>query len=62
MAGLAFEDLGSDIVRCTANRTLLLAVKVELSGQTEVTKFNLHLFIQKEVSQFEITMDDSVRV
>lgn len=62
VAALAFEDLGGDIVRRTANRALLLAIKVKLRGKAEVTQLDLHLVVEEEVAEFEVTMDDSVRV
>ena len=62
VAALAFEDLGGDIVRRTADRALLLAIKVKLRGKAEVTQLDLHLVVEEEVAEFEVTMDDSVRV
>lgn len=62
VAALAFEDLGGDIVRRTANRTLLLTIKVKLRGKAKVTQFDLHLVVKEEVAKLEVTMDDSVRV
>ena len=62
MAALAFEDLRGDIVRRTANRALLLTIKVELRGKAEVAQFDLHLVVEEEVAEFEVTVDDSVRV
>ena len=62
VALLAFEHLGSDIVRSTANSALALAIKLELGSEAEVTDFDLHLVVEEEVAEFEVTMDDSVRV
>ena len=62
VAALAFEDLGGDIVRRTANRALLLTIKVKLRGKAKVAQFDLHLVVEEEVAEFEVTMDDSVRV
>ena len=62
VAALAFEDLGGDIVWRTANRALLLTIKVKLRGKAKVAQFDLHLVVEEEVAEFEVTMDDSVRV
>ena len=62
VAALAFEDLGGDIVRRTANRALLLTIKVKLRGKAKVAQLDLHLVVEEEVAEFEVTMDDSVRV
>ena len=62
MAALAFKDLRGDIVRRTANRALLLTIKVELRGKAKVAQFDLHLVVEEEVAEFEVTVDDSVRV
>ena len=62
VAALAFEDLGGDIVRRTANRALLLTIKVKLRGKAKVAQFDLHLVVEEEVAEFEVTMDDPVRV
>ena len=62
MATLAFKDFGRNIVRRTANGALALTVELEFRGETEVTDFDLHLVVQEEVTQLQVTMDDSVAV
>ena len=60
VALLALEHLRSDIVRRTANGALALTVEFEFRGETEVTDLDLHLVVQEEVTQLQVTMDDSV--
>lgn len=62
MAIFAFEHLGRDVVRSPANRAFALAVKVELGRQAEVAELELELFVDEQVAQFQISMDDSVLV
>jgi len=59
---LALEDFGGDIVGRATNRTLPLPIEFEFGCQTEVTYFDFHFIVKKEVSQLEISMDDSMRV
>ena len=57
-----FKDFGGNIVRCTANSALSLAVKLKLSGKTEISDFDLHSIIKEEVTKLKISMDHSVAV
>ena len=57
---LALKHLRSDIVRSTANGALALSVELEFRGETEVTDLDFHLVVQEEVTQLQVTMDDSV--
>ena len=59
---LALEDFGGDIVGRTTNGTLPLPIEFEFGCQTEVTYFDFHFIVKEEVSQLEISVDDSMRV
>ena len=59
---LTFENLWSDVVGCTTNRPLSLSIKLELGRKTKITDFDLHLVVEEEVTEFEISVDDSMRV
>jgi len=58
----AFEHLGRNVVGRTANSSLFLAIEVQFGCQSDVAQLYLHLVVQKQVSEFEITMDDPMRV
>lgn len=58
----ALEHLGSNVVRRAANCPLFLTVEVEFSSQAEVTKLDLHLVIQEQVAQFQVSVDYAMRV
>ena len=62
VTALAFEHLGCDVVRSTANSSLLFTVKVELRRQTEVAQLDLHLVVEEKISEFQVAMDYSVLV
>lgn len=62
MTAFAFKDLGSNVVRSTANCSLFLSVEVEFGSQAEVAQLDFHFFVKEEVSKFEVAVNDSVRV
>ena len=62
MTLLAFEDLRGDIVGSSTNGSLTLSIELKFGGQTEITYFDLHLVVEEEISEFEISVDDSVTV
>ena len=54
------QDLRRDIVGCTANGLSLLIVKVQLTGQTEITGFDAHLVTEHKVTKLDIPVNDEV--
>lgn len=50
---LPFQYFRSDIVGRAANGLLLFLVELQPSRQSEVTKFDFHVLVQKEVSEFQ---------
>ena len=62
MASLALKDLWRDIVWCPTNSSLALAIEVNLRSEPEIPHFNLHLFIDKEVAKFQISVNNAVLV
>ena len=62
MSDAALEDLGSDVVGRSADGALLLAFEIEFGGQSEVTELDLHLVVDEEVAEFDVAVDDAVRV
>lgn len=62
VATLAFKHFRSDIVWCAANCSFFLAIKVEFGRKSKVTKLDFHLVVQKQIAQFEVTMDDAMRM
>ena len=51
-----------DVVGCSANGPLLLAIKIELGGKTEVSQLDLHLVVEEQVAELEVSVDYAVRV
>ena len=62
MTLLTFKHLRSDVVGSTANSSLALAIELKLRCETEVTYLDLHLIVEEQVTELEITMDDAMRV
>lgn len=62
VTALTFEHLWRDVVGCTANSSLFLAIEVQFRRQSKVAKFYLHLVVQKQVSEFQVAMNDPVGV
>ena len=59
---LALEDFGSNIVGGSANSSLALSVKLQFCGKTEITNFDLHFIVKEEISEFEISVNDTMAV
>ena len=62
MTLFALKDVGSNIVRGTANSALSLAVKLKFRRKTEISDFDLHPIIKEEVTKLQISVDHSVAV
>jgi hypothetical protein len=45
-----FQDFGSDVVGGAADGFFLFAVVLEFGGEAEVAEFDLHVFVDEEVS------------
>jgi len=58
--GLAFEDLGGDLVGGPADSALLLPVELEFGCQAEVAELEFHLVCEEQVSKLEVAVDDLV--
>jgi hypothetical protein len=50
MASFALQYIGGYVVGSATYRPLLLAVKIKLSCETEVAKFDLHFIVKEEVA------------
>ena len=59
---LSLKNLRGNIIRSTANRSLLLSVEIEFRCKTKITELYLHLVVQEEISKLKISMNDPMRV
>jgi hypothetical protein len=59
---LALQNLGCYVVGRATNGLLLFTVVLEFGGQSEITELNFHIFVEEEVAQFEIPVNDLVLV
>ena len=62
MALLSLEHFRGDIVGRTADCTLALTIELKLCRQTKITDLNLHLVVEEEVTEFEISMNNAMTV
>ena len=56
------EDLGSNVVRSATHGLLAFIWLVELGRQPEITHLHLQIFIQKDIAQLQISVDDASAV
>ena len=62
MTLLLLQHFWRNIIWCTAYCASFLVFKLELGRQTEITRLHLHLLVQEEVAQLQISMDHSMLV
>jgi len=58
----AVKNLRRDVVWSTTYSSFALSFKQDTSSKPEISNSNLHPLIKKKVSEFEITMDNALRV
>ena len=56
------EHLRSDIIRCAADGFFAFAGVLDQSSEPEIPDLDIHARIQKQISKFEVTMNDLVGV
>ena len=62
MALFTFEDFRSNIIRCTTNRSLPFSIELKFGSEAKVADFDFHLIVQEEIAQFEVSVDNSMRM
>ena len=62
MTLFSLKDLRGNIVWSSAYGSLSLSIKLQFRGKSEISNLELHLPRQEQVTEFEIPMDDSVRM
>ena len=55
------EHLRSNVVRCSTKRPFTFAIKKFFRCQTEVSDFDLHFVVEKDIAQFQVAMDDLLK-
>lgn len=56
---LALQDLWSNVVRCTADGSLLLSIMLQLGSKAEVSNLQSAFAIKEEVSQLQVAVNDT---
>jgi hypothetical protein len=62
MAYNALDNLRGNIIGCAAYGPLLLLSELEFCGQAEVANLEFHTTADKDVSHFEVAMDNTMSV
>lgn len=62
MTKRTWNNLRCQVVECPTNTDFFLISKLKFSGFTEITHFDLHVVVEKNVGQFEVSVDDLVLV
>jgi hypothetical protein len=57
-ADSSFDDFWGYVIGCSAHGPFSFLLKLEFSGQSEISHFEVHVPIQKDVGHFEVAMDD----
>ena len=60
VAYAALKDLRRDVIGRATDGALLLTLEVELGCQSKVAQLDLHFFVDEEVSELDIAMNDAV--
>lgn len=60
MTSSSIKNFWSDIIGCTTNSSLFFSIEFKFSSKTKISKFNFHFIIQEKISEFKISMNDSV--
>ena len=62
MSRFTLKYFRCNVVGCSADGTLFLSIEVKLGSQSEVAELDLHLVVDEQVAEFEVTMNNSVGV
>jgi hypothetical protein len=57
---LSLENLWSNIIWSTTDGSLSLSIELKFGGKTEITYLDFHLVVEEEITEFEISVNDSV--
>ena len=60
MTLFAFEDFRCDIIRSSTDCSFALSIEFKFGCKTEVTNLDLHLVVQEQITELEISMNDTV--
>ncbi len=59
---LLVEDLGRDVVRRAAQSLFAFALEIDACGQAKVADLELHVVVEEQVAQLQVTVNDFVVV
>jgi len=59
---LLFQDLRSNVIGCSTNGFLCITFVFYLGGQSEVANFGIHLVVDKNISEFQVSVYNPLRM
>ena len=62
MTLFSFQYFWCNIIRSSADCSLSLSVELQFSGETEITNLDFHLVVKKQVTELQISVNDTVTV
>lgn len=62
MTLFTFQHFWCDVVWSSADCSFSLSVKLQFSGETEITNLDLHLVVKEQVTELQISVNDTVTV
>ena len=62
MTLFSFQYFWCNIIRGSADCSFSLSVELQFSGETEITNLDLHLVVEEQVTELQISVDDTMTV
>lgn len=59
---LFFKDFGGYVVGGPADSLLAVSLVLDLGGEAEVADFGVHLVVDEDVAELEVSVDDALLV
>ena len=59
---LFFKDLGCDVVGGAADGFFAVSLVFDFGAETEIADFGVHELVDEDVTEFEVSMDDTLGV
>lgn len=62
MALLSLQNFRSNVIWSSTNSSLSLAIELKFGCESEISDLYFHLVVEEQVSELEISVDDSMGV
>lgn len=55
---IALNNFRRNVIGCSTDRLSLFILVFDTRGETEITNFDVHILVEKEIAEFEIAVND----